>query len=331
MEQSLTYKSAGVDSVRAHELVSDIGAICSRTQHHRKLYQAFGLFAAAYDLSAWKNPVILAACDGVGTKLLLQLQYGQLEGAGVDLVAMNVNDILTSNAQPALFLDYIGIHHIDEDQLRSLISGMADALAACNCILAGGETAEMPDMVEAGRVELSGFCVGVAEKEELLDPSTIRPGDYIFGLPSNGFHANGWSLVRKVIERDPLSFPPERIERLLAPTRIYHPEVEVLKATGVAVKGMAHITGGGLRENIERILGEQGADLHIPEWKNADVQAVLSAITLEEAIHTFNMGFGWVVICAPDQADQIEKALPEARLIGSVVDRPGVRVEVGVS
>jgi phosphoribosylformylglycinamidine cyclo-ligase len=327
MSETLNYKKAGVDTDRAHAMVSDIGSICARTQKNRKLHQAFGLFAAAYDLSDYTNPVILAACDGVGTKLLLQLEHGELESAGVDLVAMNVNDILTSNAQPLLFLDYIGIHHLDEEKITRLITGMADSLAACDCILAGGETAEMPDMVEEGMVELSGFCIGAAERDELLDPSTITPGDQIIGVPSSGFHANGWSLVRKILERDPKAFPEDRIRRLLTPTRIYHPEVQALKQAGVAVKGMAHITGGGIRENLGRILGAHGAALQIPEWANEDAQAVIQAIDIEDAIHAFNMGIGWMIVTPPDQTAAALDVLPDAQLLGPVEGRE-ITVEV---
>jgi phosphoribosylformylglycinamidine cyclo-ligase len=327
MTESLSYKNAGVDTERAHAMVGDIGKICARTQTHRKLHQAFGLFAAAYDLSAYTNPVILAACDGVGTKLLLQLEYGELESAGVDLVAMNVNDILTSNAQPLMFLDYIGIHHLDEELISRLITGMADSLAACDCILAGGETAEMPDMVHEGLVELSGFCIGAAERDELLDPSTIAPGDQVIGVPSSGFHANGWSLIRKIIERDPATFDEARVRRLLAPTRIYHPEVEALKASMVGVKGMAHITGGGIRENLERILGEHGASLTLPKWANEDAQAVVDAIDLDDAIHALNMGIGWMVVVPPDQVDAALAALPDATLLGPV-DGQDITVQV---
>lgn len=318
MSDPLTYKHAGVDTERAHAMVGDIGRICTRTQTHRKLHQAFGLFAAAYDLSDYSNPVILAACDGVGTKLLLQLKYGELESAGVDLVAMNVNDILTSNAQPLMFLDYIGIHHLDEERIARLITGMADSLAACDCILAGGETAEMPDMVEKDMVELSGFCIGAAERDELLDPSTIAPGDQVIGIPSSGFHANGWSLVRKILDRDPTTFTEDRIRRLLTPTRIYHAEVQALKRAGIRVKGMAHITGGGIRENLSRILGNYGTDLHLPRWDNEDAQAVIQAIELDDAVHAFNMGIGWMAVVPPDEVDAAMNTLPDAYHLGMV-------------
>lgn len=318
MSDPLTYKHAGVDTERAHAMVGDIGRICARTQTHRKLHQAFGLFAAAYDLSDYSNPVILAACDGVGTKLLLQLKYGELESAGVDLVAMNVNDILTSNAQPLMFLDYIGIHHLDEERIARLITGMADSLAACDCILAGGETAEMPDMVEKDMVELSGFCIGAAERDELLDPSTIAPGDQVIGIPSSGFHANGWSLVRKILDRDPTTFTEDRIRRLLTPTRIYHAEVQALKRAGIRVKGMAHITGGGIRENLSRILGNYGTDLHLPRWDNEDAQAVIQAIELDDAVHAFNMGIGWMAVVPPDEVDAAMNTLPDAHHLGMV-------------
>lgn len=324
--EPLTYKSAGVDTDRAHAMVGDLADICRRTHTLRAPHQAFGLFAAALDLSDFTHPVLLAACDGVGTKLLLQLEHDELEGAGVDLVAMNVNDILTSAAQPLMFLDYIGIHQLDEARITRLVTGMADALTACDCILAGGETAEMPDMVAAGSVELSGFCVGAAEKDELLDPSTITTGDVVIGVPSSGFHSNGWSLIRKVIAAHPEEFDAETARALLTPTRIYYPEVQSLKKAGLRVRGMAHITGGGIRENLGRILGAHGADLQLPRWANASAAKVLKHIDIEEGIHTLNMGIGWIVVAAPDQADQVLASLPDAVLLGTV---GGAEINVG--
>jgi phosphoribosylformylglycinamidine cyclo-ligase len=315
---TLTYKGSGVDVEKARGLVKDIGALRKRTEGKRQLLQAFGLFSASFELSGYRAPVILAACDGVGTKIRPLIDHDQFETAGVDLVAMNVNDILTSNAMPILFLDYIGIARINETWIKRTIAGMAEALEQCDCILAGGETAEMPDLVDPGLIELSGFCVGAAEKEDLLDPASIRDGDVVLGVPSNGFHANGWSLVRKILEQRKDEFSKEEIKTLLAPTRIYYPEVTALNKAGVPVKGMAHITGGGIRENLERVLGERGAQLQLPAWENEPVRKVLSSITPEEAVHTFNMGIGWMIITAPEHADAARAALPEASVLGNV-------------
>ncbi|MEI6534179.1 MAG: AIR synthase related protein, partial [Verrucomicrobiaceae bacterium] len=216
-----TYKQSGVDIREAASLVGDIGQLVKRTQKQRQLAGAFGLFAAAYDLSAYKHPVIVTGCDGVGTKIELLLKHDLLENAGMDLVAMNVNDVLTTGADPILFLDYVGIGRLEKDRITRCIAGMVEYLEACGCILAGGETAEMPGMVHDGVIELSGFAIGAANKEDLIDPTTIQRGDVLIGFPSAGFHANGFSLVRRVIEAEKIQFTEEEYRMLLLPTKLY--------------------------------------------------------------------------------------------------------------
>jgi phosphoribosylformylglycinamidine cyclo-ligase len=325
--ETFTYKAAGVDTRRAAALVRDIRSHVERTQKQRRLHQAFGLFAAAYDLSGYDEPVIVTGCDGVGTKLELLLAHDLLETAGKDLVAMNVNDILTTGGDPLLFLDYIGIPRIDEAQITRLIAGMADHLESCGCILAGGETAEMPGVVPEGVVELSGFCVGAAEKRDLVDPARVAPGDALVGFPSDGFHANGWSLVRKVLAAKPGLLSEEEMLSALAPTRLYHDVVADLRKADVAVHAMAHITGGGLPENLERLLGANGADLQVPAWENGTVEKVLAHIPASEAVDTFNMGWGWVAIVP--EADVPAALGRSGRLLGWVTADHGVRVVVG--
>jgi phosphoribosylformylglycinamidine cyclo-ligase len=327
-KQHLSYKDAGVDTEKAAEMVGDIGLMRETTEGKHKLMQAFGLFAASFDLSPWKQPVILVACDGVGTKIQLLLKHDMPETAGVDLVGMNVNDVLTSNALPVLFLDYIGIHNLDEAPIPRIIKGLTDALSACDCVLAGGETAEMPGLVHRDIVELSGFVVGVAEKPDLLTPEDIEVGDVVLGIPSNGVHANGFSLVRKLMENDPELIPDELIPDLLAPTRIYYPEVQALREGGLRPRGMAHITGGGIRENFARILNGKGAQLTLPEWTNPAARRLVDAIRLEDAIHTFNMGIGWMIVVSPEQADEAKRLLPEAVELGTITEGPDIQVEV---
>ena len=201
MAGKLTYQQAGVDTRKAAALVGDIKGHVKRTQQNRKLLGAFGLFAACYDLSEYDQPVIVTGCDGVGTKLELLLEHDMLETAGKDLVAMSVNDIITTGGDPLLFLDYIGIAALDEEKITRVIGGMADYLEDCNCILAGGETAEMPGIVPTDVLELSGFCIGCAEKKDLIDPTTLALGDVLIGYASNSIHANGWSLVRRALKR----------------------------------------------------------------------------------------------------------------------------------
>lgn len=325
-KETHTYQEAGVDTRRAAALVGDIASLVARTQRTRKLHQAFGLFAATYDLSGYREPVIMTGCDGVGTKLELLLRHDALETAGKDLVAMNVNDILTTGGEPILFLDYIGIARLDEGRITRLIAGMTEYLEACGCILAGGETAEMPGVVPEGIIELSGFCIGAAEKSDLVDPGRVQPGDVLVGYPSAGFHANGWSLVRRILSQHPDLLDEDEMRRLLAPTLLYHREVCALRESGADVRAMAHITGGGLPENLERLLGDKGADLEIPEWANEPVAKVLEFADPECRIHTFNMGFGWVAIVPPADGDKALACGRDARILGEVNQSQGVRV-----
>ncbi|MBK8090649.1 MAG: phosphoribosylformylglycinamidine cyclo-ligase [Verrucomicrobiaceae bacterium] len=323
-----TYKQAGVDIHEAASLVDDIGVLVKRTQRNRKLANPFGLFAAAYDLSGYKAPIIVTGCDGVGTKLELLLEHDLLEVAGKDLVAMNVNDVLTTGADPIMFLDYVGIPKIEKQQIYRIIAGMTDYLEACDCVLAGGETAEMPGMVPAGMVELSGFAIGAAEKPDLLDPGTIQAGDVLVGWASAGFHANGFSLVRRIIAAEKLSFTQDEMRTLLLPTLLYHEQTRALKAAGVRPRAMAHITGGGLPENLGRIFVKRGlgAKLRIPYWENDVAQRVLRHADPSDAFDTFNMGLGWVAIL---KADDVDKALAcGAKVIGEMDTSATVTVEV---
>ncbi|MEC5126519.1 phosphoribosylformylglycinamidine cyclo-ligase [Verrucomicrobiales bacterium BCK34] len=328
MSNEFTYKAAGVDIDEAAALVGDIGELRRRTEANRSLMQSFGLFAASYDLSDYKEPVIVTGCDGVGTKIELLLEHDQLEIAGKDLVAMNVNDILTTGGDPLLFLDYIGVGAIDKTKIKRLIAGMAEHLASCDCILAGGETAEMPGIVPDGVIELSGFCVGAAEKPNLIDPSSIEIGDKLIGYPSDGFHANGWSLIRKILEANPGLIDDDEWVEFLAPTRLYHDVVDGLRKRSINVKAMAHITGGGLPENLERLLNEKGADITIPRWNLGAVAKVLSFVEDAEAVKTFNMGWGWVVAVPADQADEAVSFHEGAMVIGTVDDSGKVQVKV---
>ena len=327
MSKSLTYKDAGVDIEKAAALVGDIGAMRLRTEAKRQLFQSFGLFAAGFDLSAYQEPVIFTGCDGVGTKLKVLLEFDALEIAGKDLVAMNVNDVLTAGADPIMFLDYIGVGHIDKGKIKRVIAGMVDYLESCDCILAGGETAEMPDMVHDDMIELSGFCIGAAEKKDLIAPSNLSVGDVLIGCESDGFHANGWSLVRRVLETYPSEFTKDDIEAMLPPTRLYYEETCALRKAGIHPKAMAHITGGGLPENLERLLDGKGVQLSLPRWDNEPVQKVLAHVEQDEATLTFNMGYGWIVAVAPDDSDEAVAAMPRSRVLGEVT-ASGFNVEI---
>ncbi|MGD7653389.1 MAG: phosphoribosylformylglycinamidine cyclo-ligase [Verrucomicrobiales bacterium] len=328
MAGKLTYQQAGVDTQRAAALVGDIKSHVRRTQQKRQLWGAFGLFAACYDLSDYKEPVIVTGCDGVGTKLELLLEHDLLETAGKDLVAMSVNDILTTGGDPLLFLDYVGIAALDEEKITRLIAGMADYLEACDCILAGGETAEMPGIVPEDVVELSGFCIGAAEKPELIDPTTIEVGDVVVGYASDSIHANGWSLVRRVLKEFPGEVSDEELHAWLKPTRLYHDVTGGLRAAGVRAKAMAHITGGGLPENLERLFRGMGTDLEIPKWEMPGVEKLLAHVDPENRFQAFNMGVGWVAIVAEADVDAALAAGPGGFVIGRMVAEEGVRVKV---
>ena len=318
MAEQITYKEAGVDIHAAAELVGDIGELRARTEKNRKLYGAFGLFAAGFDLSSYNEPVIFTGCDGVGTKLELLLEHDLLETAGKDLVAMSVNDILTTGADPVMFLDYVGVGKLDKTKISRVIAGIVEWCESCDCILAGGETAEMPDLVSENMIELSGFGIGVAEKPDVVDPTTIAEGGILIGYPSDGIHANGWSLVRRILSSFPQEFTDEDVISLLAPTRLYHDVVKGLRDAGLKAKAMAHITGGGLPENLERILGQKGASLEVPVWELPAVGKVLNHVETDEAFSTFNMGIGWVSIVSAEDEDAAMNVVPGSVRLGAI-------------
>ena len=318
MAEQITYKEAGVDIHAAAELVGDIGELRQRTEKNRKLFGAFGLFAAGFDLSGYKEPVIFTGCDGVGTKLELLLEHDLLEIAGKDLVAMSINDIITTGADPIMFLDYVGVGKLDKSQISRVILGIVDWCEACDCILAGGETAEMPGLVGDDMIELSGFGIGAAEKSDVVDPTSITEGDVFIGYPSDGIHANGWSLVRKILSQYPDEFNDEDVVSLLAPTRLYHDVLSGYREMGIKPKAMAHITGGGLPENLERILGDLGGELKVPEWTLGSVQKILSHVEINEAFSTFNMGIGWVSVLDPNDVDSALKSYNGSVKLGEV-------------
>lgn len=328
MSGKLTYQQAGVDTRKAAAIVGDIKNHVKRTQKQRQLLGAYGLFAACYDLSAYAQPVIVTGCDGVGTKLELLLERGMYEVAGKDLVAMNVNDILTTGGDPLMFLDYIGIAALDGEKIERLIAGMADYLESCGCILAGGETAEMPGIVPENVIELSGFCIGCAEKAELIDPSTVKVGDVLVGYASASIHANGWSLVRRVLREQPGLVSEDVLDAWLQPTRLYHDVVRGLKDAGVKPRAMAHITGGGLPENLERLFDGLGADLTIPVWNLPGIERLYPYIDDQDRFHTLNMGIGWVAIVAESDTEAACAAGPGGVVLGRMREGDGICVSI---
>lgn len=314
----LSYRDAGVDLDAARRHTETIAAMVAGGQTG---------FAAAHPIPpGMREPMLVTCTDGIGTKLLLAQELDRLEGLGQDLVGMCVNDLACTGARPLVFLDYLAVGRLDTRQAAVLVRSVADACAAVGAALAGGETAEMPGLYAPGHFDLAGFACGVVERSEMLGPHRVREGDAIVGIPSSGLHSNGYSLVRALIAAGTLAADPDL---LLAPTRLYTRDIEALAAAGVAVRAAAHITGGGLPENLPRALPEGlGAALTPGSWEpGAAVRAVLDTgrVAEDEAWATFNMGLGMCVIVAPDDVAGALAALPGTSLVGRVERGSGVR------
>ena len=307
----LTYRDAGVDIDAGNALVDAIKPAVAATQRPGVL-GGLGGFGALFELPVdrYRHPVLVSGTDGVGTKLRLAIELGDVSGVGIDLVAMCVNDILVGGAEPLFFLDYYATGKLDTDQAATVIRGIAQGCEQAGCALVGGETAEMPGMYAEGDFDLAGFCVGVVEREAILDGSRVQPGDRIIGLASSGVHSNGFSLVRKLIDVSgaDLSAPLEGDgrslgEALLAPTQIYVRCVHDM-LTRTAIHGMAHITGGGLLENIPRSLPENcQANVDTSRWPQTPLFRWLQQagdIADQEMLRTFNCGIGMALIVPAD-------------------------------
>ncbi len=344
----LTYKDAGVDLGLYSEAMDKLPALMRRTQSSRVI-DLVGGFAGLFRLNdadqpggrRYKDPVLVSGTDGAGTKVKLASLAARYDTIGVDLVAMCVNDVLCLGAEPLFFLDYIAMDRDDPERLAALVKGVSDGCLEARMALLGGETAIMPGLYGPGDFDMAGFCVGVAERKSLVDGSAIRPGDKLIGLASSGFHSNGYSLVRKVIfERGGLKID-ETVsalgrtvgEALLEPTRIYvRPVLDVLNmaARKQPVHGMAHITGGGLVDNIERILPDNcRAVIDTSTWERPAVISwfeSLGAVQQSEMFHTFNMGIGFVLIVAPRQVRAVSERLASHSIphwtIGSIQEGP---------
>ena len=327
----LTYKAAGVDIDAGEALVERIRSAVARTQRPEVLggLGGFGgLFALAGD--RYSEPVLVAGTDGVGTKIKLAIDNDAHDDIGIDLVAMCVNDVIVQGAEPLFFLDYFVTPRLDVDVAARVISGIARGCEIAGATLLGGETAEHPGMHAAGEYDLAGFCVGVVERSKLIDGADISAGDRLVGIASSGPHSNGFSLIRKVLERcpDPASVSLDGrplLEALLEPTRIYARQLlALIEATNV--KGLCHITGGGLLENIPRVLpAGVGARLEKHSWQRAPVFDWLeqSGVAELEMLRTFNCGLGMIVVVAPDDVGETISSLKEngeqAWLVGEVV------------
>jgi phosphoribosylformylglycinamidine cyclo-ligase len=331
----MSYRDAGVDIDTGNALVEAIAPLAAATKRAGVL-GALGGFGGLFDLKAsgFADPILVAATDGVGTKVKLAIETGIHDGIGLDLVAMNVNDIVVQGAEPLFFLDYFACGKLELGVATAVIGSIAKGCKEAGCALIGGETAEMPGLYVPGDYDLAGFAVGAVERDGLLPRKDLEAGDVILALPSSGVHANGFSLVRRIVAdaglrwNDPAPFAREVTlgQTLLTPTRIYVRQVlETIRRTR-AVKALAHITGGGLTDNIPRVVPKHlSAEIDLAAFPLPPVFAWLmqeARLPQDEMLRTFNCGFGMILIVAPREVEHVLQALDgEAMVIGAIVER----------
>ncbi len=341
-DRQLTYRDAGVDTAEGARAVERIRESV-RSTYRPEVIGDIGGFGGLFSAAAFKemdDPVMVSGTDGVGTKLKLAQLLDRHDTVGIDLVAMCANDILVSGAEPLFFLDYVAVGKLDSERMASIVGGIAEGCKQAGCALVGGEMAEHPGTMDADDYDLSGFCVGVVDRPKMIDGSTVKPGDVVLGLASSGVHSNGFSLVRRaVVEgREPeLVLPRVDLggstlgEALLTPTRIYVKPVLELLRSGTAVKAMAHITGGGITENLDRILPKECDALvtrgawGVPRVIETVVEA--AGMNNDEAYKTFNMGIGFALVLdpavAPEAASLLRAAGERVYEIGEIVEGTG--------
>lgn len=336
LNKSLTYKDAGVDIDAGNALVERIKPLVKSTRRPGMI-GGIGGFGGLFelDLEQYRHPVLVSGTDGVGTKLKLAIELARYDTIGIDLVAMCVNDIIVTGAEPLFFLDYYATGKLDLDVGESIIGGIAEGCRQAGAALIGGETAELPGLYGTGDFDLAGFCVGVIERDRIIDGSRVSAGDHLLGLASSGPHSNGYSLIRRIVDESPdgatTAWDGGCIgEKLLAPTRIYVKAILDLLAT-CPVSAIAHITGGGLAENLARVL-PQTADAYIElsGWERPPIFSWLQqqgAIAENELLRTFNCGIGMVIAVRPDDTDRAQQTLEQAgetvHHIGRVTDGSG--------
>jgi len=326
----VSYAAAGVDIAAAEENVRRIGRHV-RSTHGPAVLGDFGAFAGLFHLRDVRDPVLVASTDGVGTKVLIGLELGRYDVLGRDLVNLSVNDVLTTGARPLFFLDYVGLHAIDQSVMEGLVGGMAAACRENGCALLGGETAQLPDLYTAGQLDLAGTVVGVVERDAVIDGSTVQPGDRVWGLPSTGLHTNGFSLARQIVSGFDLDSDPDGSldstlgDALLAPHPSYLKRIEPIVKE---LKAIAHITGGGMPGNLPRVLPESvSVELDWGSWRVPPIFGFLQHrghIPLDEMQRVFNMGLGLIFVAAPtfDPRARCESAVE----VGRVIDRQPRRV-----
>ena len=308
----MDYKTSGVDIEAGRSFVNDIKDTIKST-HRPEVLGGFGGFNGMMKIpSGYKNPVLVSGTDGVGTKLNLARMANDHHGIGIDLVAMCVNDVITSGAEPLFFLDYIACGKLDSGILKVVVNGIADACKLAGCSLLGGETAEMPKFYTTGKYDVAGFCVGVVEEDEYIDGRTIVENDIIIGIESSGLHSNGFSLINDMITKQKLFL--NRTPELLTPTIIYAPIVKKLVEDKL-VKGMAHITGGGLPENLPRCIPKGlNVKLNYNSWQLPEIfQKIMLAgeIPEEEMINVFNLGIGYCIVTSSNNEENIHNIIED--------------------
>ena len=332
MPKIITYKRSGVDIDKANDFIETIKPMARLTRRPEVL-AGIGGFGALCRLpdKKYKDPVLVSTTDGVGTKLKVAQSAGRYEGLGIDLVGMNVNDVLTLGAEPLFFLDYFAVGKLDPPMMRSVIRGIAKGCKQAGCALIGGETAEMPGLYSRGDFDIAGFCVGIVDRQNVIDGKKAKAGHAIIGLASNGIHSNGFSLVRKALKAD---FIAKHAEEILKPTRIYvKPILSLIEREPVF--SMAHITGGGFFDNIPRVLPEDcGAKIHLGSWPVPRVFGWLkdsSEAPAKEMYRTFNMGIGFVLVTPKERAlkaiSHLNKLGEHAWVIGEIVKGKGVTIQ----
>lgn len=328
------YKQSGVDIEKGYEAVERMKKHIKRTNRPGVL-GGLGQFGGLFQLDAakYREPILISGTDGVGTKILLAQQANQLDTIGIDCVAMCVNDVLAQGAEPLFFLDYLAVGKNEPEQIEKIVAGVAEGCVQSGAALIGGETAEMPDLYAAEEFDLAGFCVGVAEKDRLIQPEHVQNGDVLIGLPSTGIHSNGYSLVRQIFFKkhdwsfeDQLPDGTRLIDALLAPTRIYVKEVLPLVRENL-IHGISHITGGGFYENLPRMFEtDKQAVVYTDQIKTPVIFNVLQELgemALAEMYGVFNMGIGMVLAVAEADAAEVLAAIPGAAVIGKIQTKSG--------
>jgi phosphoribosylformylglycinamidine cyclo-ligase len=332
-----TYRASGVDLAAAEENVRRI-ADHVRSTHGPAVVGGFGAFAGMFHLQGVRDPVLVASTDGVGSKVLLGLELGRCDILGRDLVNLSVNDVLTTGARPLFFLDYVGLHAVDHEVMEALVGGMASACRENGCALLGGETAQLPDLYARGHLDLAGTVVGVVERGEVIDGSSVRAGDRVWGLPSTGLHTNGYSLARQIVAGLDLSVDPDgRLgrslgEALLAPHPSYFPLLEPLLHD---LKAIVHVTGGGIPGNVPRVLPEGiSVELDWGSWSVPPIFLLLQAlgnVSFDEMLRVFNLGLGLIFVADAehDPRHGCSDAVEVGRILPRTAGQPSVVIRNG--